>query len=79
MTALGVTTFGPPAEKHALRLELSFTLFLTMIAFKFVINKFIPRISYLTTLVRTQSLTLTHTLSYTHTHIHTYIEVLNSH
>ena len=60
VTALGVTTFGPPAEKHALRLELSFTLFLTMIAFKFVINKFIPRISYLTTLVRS------------HLHIHTY-------
>lgn len=44
--------YASPIAAVANRLELCFALLLTSIAFKFVVSKSIPRISYLTTVVR---------------------------
>ena len=46
--SLAFCTFVVSVEKPENRLQLSFTLVLTTIAFKFVANQTIPRISYLT-------------------------------
>ncbi|KAL5964917.1 Gamma-aminobutyric acid receptor subunit gamma-2 [Taenia solium] len=45
---LSFATFSVSAERPENRLQLSFTLFLTSVAFKFVINQSLPKISYLT-------------------------------
>lgn len=48
ITGLSFATFSVSAERPENRLQLSFTLFLTSVAFKFVINQSLPKISYLT-------------------------------
>uniref|UniRef100_A0A1I8GSY0 Neur_chan_LBD domain-containing protein n=1 Tax=Macrostomum lignano TaxID=282301 RepID=A0A1I8GSY0_9PLAT len=48
ITGLSFATFAVGADKPESRLQLSFTLFLTSVAFKFVINQSLPKISYLT-------------------------------
>ncbi|CAH8487703.1 unnamed protein product [Schistosoma margrebowiei] len=48
ITGLSFATFAVPPERPENRLQLSFTLFLTSVAFKFVINQSLPKISYLT-------------------------------
>nr|VZI36563.1 unnamed protein product [Spirometra erinaceieuropaei] len=48
ITGLSFPTFAVSAERPENRLQLSFTLFLTSVAFKFVINQSLPKISYLT-------------------------------
>ncbi|KAF7262494.1 hypothetical protein EG68_00250 [Paragonimus skrjabini miyazakii] len=51
ITGLSFATFAVPPERPENRLQLSFTLFLTSVAFKFVINQSLPKISYLTYMV----------------------------
>ncbi|CAH1788352.1 unnamed protein product [Owenia fusiformis] len=48
ITALSFATFAVEPDKVHNRLQLSFTLLLTSVAFKFVINQSLPKISYLT-------------------------------
>jgi len=48
ITALSFSTFSVSPELPQNRLQLSLTLLLTCVAFKFVINKMIPPVSYLT-------------------------------
>ncbi len=50
--SLAFTTFAVGRDKPQNRLQLSFTLVLTSVAFKFVVNQSLPKISYLTYLVR---------------------------
>ena len=49
---LAFATFSVAEDKPENRLQLSFTLVLTTITFKFVVNQNLPKISYLTYLVR---------------------------
>ena len=51
ITALAFATFAVSPELPQNRLQLSFTLMLTSVAFKFVINTHLPKISYLTYMV----------------------------
>lgn len=51
ISALSMATFAVSPELPQNRLHLSFTLLLTTVAFKFVINQNLPRISYLTYMV----------------------------
>ncbi|XP_074660144.1 cys-loop ligand-gated ion channel-like [Tubulanus polymorphus] len=46
--SLSFATFAVTQEKPENRLQLSFTLVLTSVAFKFVVNQSLPKISYLT-------------------------------
>ncbi|ELU17487.1 hypothetical protein CAPTEDRAFT_215265 [Capitella teleta] len=48
ISALSFATFAVSPELPQNRLQLSFTLLLTSVAFKFVINQSLPKISYLT-------------------------------
>ena len=48
---LSFVTFAVKPTLPQNRLQLSFTLVLTAVAFKFVVNQSLPRISYLTYLV----------------------------
>ena len=48
---LAFATFSVSEAKPENRLQLSFTLVLTTITFKFVVNQNLPKISYLTYLV----------------------------
>ena len=57
ISALSFATFSVAPELPQNRLQLSFTLLLTSVAFKFVINQSLPKISYLTYMVRTWSTT----------------------
>ena len=52
ISALSFATFSVSPELPQNRLQLSFTLLLTSVAFKFVINQSLPKISYLTYMVR---------------------------
>ena len=49
ITSLSFVVYASPIAAVANRLELCYALLLTSIAFKFVVSKSIPRISYLTT------------------------------
>ena len=49
--SLAFATFAVNRDKPENRLQLSFTLVLTSVAFKFVVNQSLPKISYLTYLV----------------------------
>lgn len=51
ISSLSFCTFSVDKGKPQNRLQLSFTLVLTGVAFKFVANQAIPKISYLTQLV----------------------------
>lgn len=51
ISALSFATFAVSPELPQNRLQLSFTLLLTSVAFKFVINQSLPKISYLTYMV----------------------------
>jgi hypothetical protein len=51
ISSLSIATFSVDRDKPQNRLQLSFTLVLTGVAFKFVANQSIPKISYLTQLV----------------------------
>lgn len=51
ISALSFSTFSVSPELPQNRLQLSFTLLLTSVAFKFVINQSLPKISYLTYMV----------------------------
>lgn len=53
ISALSFATFAVSPELPQNRLQLSFTLLLTSVAFKFVINQSLPKISYLTYMVGT--------------------------
>ena len=53
ISALSFATFAVSPELPQNRLQLSFTLLLTSVAFKFVINQSLPKISYLTYMVST--------------------------
>lgn len=52
ISSLSIATFSVDRDKPQNRLQLSFTLVLTGVAFKFVANQSIPKISYLTQLDR---------------------------
>ncbi|XP_063431035.1 cys-loop ligand-gated ion channel-like isoform X1 [Mytilus trossulus] len=52
ISSLSIATFSVDRNKPQNRLQLSFTLVLTGVAFKFVANQTIPKISYLTQLDR---------------------------
>ena len=56
--SLAFGTFTVELELPQNRLQLSFILLLTTITFKFVVSQTLPRISYLTYLVRRSSLPL---------------------
>ena len=51
ISALSFSTFAVSPELPQNRLQLSFTLLLTSVTFKFVINQSLPKISYLTYMV----------------------------
>ena len=51
IAALSFVTFAVDPDLVQNRLQLTFTLVLTTVAFKFVVNQSLPRISYLTYLV----------------------------
>ena len=51
ITSLAFATFSVQRDLPQNRLQLSFTLVLTSVAFKFVVNQSLPKISYLTYLV----------------------------
>ena len=51
ITLLAFATFAVSIKYTQNRLQLSFTLVLTGVAFKFVVNQSLPRISYLTYMV----------------------------
>ena len=51
ISALSFATFAVSPELPQNRLQLSFTLLLTSVTFKFVINQSLPKISYLTYMV----------------------------
>ena len=51
--SLAFATFAVERDLPQNRLQLSFTLVLTSVAFKFVVNQSLPKISYLTYLVTT--------------------------
>ncbi len=51
ISALSFATFAVSPELPQNRLQLSFTLLLTSVAFKFVVNQSLPKISYLTYMV----------------------------
>ncbi len=51
LTTLSFLTFAVDMDYTHNRLQLMFTLILTSVAFKFVVNQALPRISYLTYLV----------------------------
>ncbi len=55
ITCLSFLTFAVDHQLTQNRLQLTFTLMLTSVAFKFVASQSLPRISYLTYLVHTQS------------------------
>ena len=50
--SMSFATFAVHFEKSQNRLQLTFILLLTTITFKFAVNQSLPRISYLTYLVR---------------------------
>ena len=52
VSCLSIVTFAIPRESTHGRIQIEATLVLTTVAFKFVINQTLPRISYLTYLVR---------------------------
>ncbi|ELU06091.1 hypothetical protein CAPTEDRAFT_202877 [Capitella teleta] len=52
ITCLSFVTFAVPPSMPQNRLQITFTLVLTAVAFKFVVNQSLPRISYLTYLDR---------------------------
>ena len=58
ISALSFATFAVSPELPQNRLQLSFTLLLTSVAFKFVINQSLPKISYLTYMVSRKKLIL---------------------
>ena len=55
---LAFATFSVSEDKPQNRLQLSFTLVLTTITFKFIVNQSLPKISYLTYLVSAQIILL---------------------
>ena len=55
IAVLSFLTFAVAAHKVENRLQLAFTLMLTTVAFKFVVGQSLPRISYLTYMVRIHS------------------------
>lgn len=56
ISCLAFVTFAVENSLVQNRLQLTFTLVLTSVAFKFVVNQSLPRISYLTYLVNVQTL-----------------------
>ena len=58
--SLSFATFAVSISKPQNRLQLSFTLVLTTIAFKFVASQSLPKISYLTYLVRSLTIISTY-------------------
>jgi len=52
ISSLVFTTYSVRCVQPEHRVELTFILLLTTVTFKFTVNASLPRISYLTTLVR---------------------------
>ena len=52
ISSMAFATFAVHYQKSENRLQLTFILLLTTITFKFAVNQSLPRISYLTYLVR---------------------------
>ena len=63
ISALSFATFAVSPELPQNRLQLSFTLLLTSVTFKFVINQSLPKISYLTYMVSDMCIILFYILS----------------
>ncbi|KAL8577992.1 hypothetical protein ACOMHN_048768 [Nucella lapillus] len=68
ISSLTLCTFAVPSSLPQNRLQLSFTLFITGIAFKFVVGQSLPKIPYLTVLDKyiLGSMLLTHLISVWH-------------